>query len=145
MEETIRIKKVMQELETTMLVMTRTGMKTRLGHNQTDDDQEHPDRDKQREEKATLGTRNDQDKQQGTQEEPTKATDIQEMSDYRLSEMEPPWITDMTSEQMEHITKWIQTVAVTSPILGFTVQDDTIFTMDEMENSLTDNTVQLQC
>eukprot|EP00972_Heterocapsa_arctica_P057769 8523063-Heterocapsa_arctica.AAC.1 len=46
---------------------------------------------------------------------------------------------------MGNITAWVRSLAPTSPILVYTVQDDTIFTMDEMEHNYAEKTAQMQC
>eukprot|EP00972_Heterocapsa_arctica_P017976 2657389-Heterocapsa_arctica.AAC.1 len=46
---------------------------------------------------------------------------------------------------MGNIAAWVRTLPTTSPILGYTVQNDAIFTMDEMEHNLAEKKAQLQC
>eukprot|EP00972_Heterocapsa_arctica_P017785 2627196-Heterocapsa_arctica.AAC.1 len=67
------------------------------------------------------------------------------MSNFRLSEKEAPWITDLTNDQMGNITTWVREVTSTSTALGYTVQDETIFTMNEMEHNDAEKKAQLQC
>eukprot|EP00972_Heterocapsa_arctica_P005744 849773-Heterocapsa_arctica.AAC.1 len=82
-------------------------------------EQDIPDRDRQRdaklaedervrqnEEIAAQAAKKQQEEQHMTQGERRKALDIRDMSEYRLSETEAPWITDLTNEQMGNIAAW---------------------------------------
>eukprot|EP00972_Heterocapsa_arctica_P042636 6284998-Heterocapsa_arctica.AAC.1 len=57
------------------------------------------------------------------------------MNECRLSEQAPPWITDLTNDQMGSITAWVRTLMLNNPIFGYPVEDYTILTMDEMEHN----------
>eukprot|EP00972_Heterocapsa_arctica_P083318 12277392-Heterocapsa_arctica.AAC.1 len=51
----------------------------------------------------------------------------------------------MTLEQRDQLTKWILSLPQTSPIIGFPVLDEEIFTMEEMEHTVEEKDIQLQC